>query len=93
MANLTLPNADQGLYEFALDAHTVQTFTLESPGHVIVLVHSGDAPVYARKGPTVVVRDGKATIIPPSSFSDVPGSASMLSLISAADATASVSRS
>ena len=92
MANLSLPDADQGVYEITLVAKTVQTIAFESPGHVIVLVHSGDAPVYARSGEVVTVKEGRATMVPPGGFSDVPGSLLFLSLISAANATVSVSR-
>lgn len=99
MADYTIGASDRGVYEFPLDGGVQTTITVargKTTTRLKVLVHSGTAPVYARPGRTVSVRDPKAIVIPPHTWDDDVNegisTGTTISLISADDAIVSVYR-
>jgi hypothetical protein len=102
MADATITAAQQGAYELPLVANTVLTvdvtnYYVNANNDVQVMVHSGTAPVYAKFGTTVALKDQGATVILPNQWVDLlgnPNSATYtVALISSAAAVVSVYRS
>lgn len=102
MADFTITAAQNGAYEIALTANTKVTVDVTGkPGTPIiaqVLAHTGTAPVYARVGTAITVKDPAARIVPVGTWLDLNGGdwnqtgVQSVSLISAAAATVSVTR-
>jgi len=99
----TLNGTQQGVYEFALTANTEELVTItgayDSTSEIVVIHHSGTAPIYAKFGDSAVtVKDGRSRIVPIGSITEIGDSTtggagtSVLRLISAAAAVVSVAR-
>jgi len=101
MPDTTIAANQIGSYEIALAANTVSNVTISfdytSPTNLVqVLVHSGTAPVYAKYGAGVTLKDQSSTLIMPQMWSTMlanPNSNQVtVSLISSAAAVVSVYR-
>jgi len=91
--------ADQtGAYNIHLDPETAIQVKVEAQyatlGHTArVFALSGTTPIYVRPGADIHVGDPKATLVPISTWADIPfGATGTLSIISADAATVSVAR-
>ncbi len=101
MADYTIAAGDRGVYEIPLTAGTVVTVDVKPTtgqkvaGAVTVFVHSGNSPVYVRRGTTVTARDAAADMVPPFTVADLPlgvAGAGVVAFVSASAAVISVCR-
>jgi hypothetical protein len=99
MADYTITNEAFGAYEIGLTANTPVTVQLETRNQYAlttaqVMVHTASSPIYVRSGTTVTTKDPRSTVALPGSWVDIPVGyeTPTLSIISADDATVSVSK-
>jgi len=100
MADHTISVDQVGVYEIRLEPNTVTSIEILGPGanvypSVQVTVHDSEAPVYARRGNTVITKDPQSVIVSTGTWVEIPtgpGKNRVIALICASPATVSVSR-
>jgi hypothetical protein len=102
MPDYTIKSDEIGAYEIPLTAGNITRVSVDNPdGFVVsrvqISVHDASMPIYARAGDTVSVKDPVSSVVTAGTWMDMQGTingkSSSIALISAADATVSVSRS
>jgi hypothetical protein len=99
MADQTITAAQEGAYEFPIEAGEVVKVTVAMHGRdndsLQIIAHAGNSPVYARLGGQVAPRDPAASLVMQGSWMDMSityATYITVALTSASDATASVVR-
>ncbi|KPG86505.1 hypothetical protein [Frigoribacterium sp. RIT-PI-h] len=102
MADQTIGIEQIGAYEIPLTAGNVTKITIANrysfvSNRVQISVHDASMPIYARLGNQVSIKDPNAQVIAPGTWLEMQtgygdSGSSVVSLISAADATVSVAR-
>lgn len=97
MADHTLARNDQGIYEIALPANTVKTVEIApTSGAIQIITHTGDSPIYVKRGTNVVAREPGADMTVAGNYLQlgVPphGQTTTLAIISATAANISIIR-
>lgn len=101
MADYSIGAEQIGVYEIPLSAGVVVTVQVANRYHPIqnrlqISVHDATAPVYAKLGTTVTAKEPGASVVTAGTWMDMQaglnGSTSTIALVSAEDATVSVSR-
>lgn len=101
MADYSIGAEQVGVYEIPLQAGSVVTVEVAHRYHPIqnrmqVSVHDASAPVYVKLGQAVTAKDPAASVVTAGTWMDLQaglnGISSTIALVSADDATVSVSR-
>jgi hypothetical protein len=97
MADHTLNRDDQGIYEIPLAANIAKTIEIApTSGAVQIITHTGDSPIYVKRGTSVVAREPGADMTVAGNYLQlgVPphGQTTTLAIISATAANISIIR-
>lgn len=74
MADHQIRDNEQGVYEIVIPAGETITIDVSFTayyGRVQVMVHSGDKPVYIKRGTSVQAGDQQATMVAPMTWADM----------------------